>query len=110
LYSSSQVVLVLLVYTAPPGVGVISITKERLSSYSNKTLHCVTVSIESKKLGDKNMYSTADERGIINNFSKEPQMYYAEYPANTQQRRYLVQGTLAAMLVSGFVLMSLVIS
>jgi len=56
------------------------------------------------------MYSTADERGIINNFSKEPQMYYAEYPANTQQRRYLVQGTLAAMLVSGFVLMSLVIS
>jgi len=56
------------------------------------------------------MYSTSDERGVINNFPNETKMYYSEYPANTQQRLYMVQGTLAAMLVSGFVLMAFAIS
>ncbi len=56
------------------------------------------------------MYSTMDERGLINNFAKETKMYYAEYPATTQQRRYAIQATLAAVLVTGFVLMSFAIS
>jgi hypothetical protein len=66
--------------------------------------------IESTKQGANNMYSTTDERGIINNFPTESKMYYAEYPANTKQRRYLVQGVLSAMLVSGFVLMAFAVS
>lgn len=57
-----------------------------------------------------NMHSTTDERGIINNFPRETKMYYAESPAGEQKRRYLIQGTLAAILVSGLISMAFVIS
>jgi hypothetical protein len=56
------------------------------------------------------MYSTTDERGIINNFPKEPAMYYAKRPANSQRTRYVIQGALAAVLVTGFVSMAFVVS
>jgi hypothetical protein len=56
------------------------------------------------------MYSTTDERGIINNFPRETKMYYAESPANEQKQRYILQGTLAALLVTGLVSMAFVVS
>lgn len=46
------------------------------------------------------MYTTVNEDGVLNNYATEPQMYYAEYPAIWEQRRYLVQGAFATLLVA----------
>jgi hypothetical protein len=46
------------------------------------------------------MYTTQDERGILNNFATEPRVYFAEYPSPEQQRQYLFQGSLAIVFVT----------
>ncbi|HEY9879256.1 MAG TPA: ssl1498 family light-harvesting-like protein [Leptolyngbyaceae cyanobacterium] len=56
------------------------------------------------------MYTTTDERGILNNYATEPQMYLADFPSDEQQSRYKVQGALSALLVTALVLVSLVVS
>jgi hypothetical protein len=56
------------------------------------------------------MYTTTDERGILNNYAHEPAMYLATYPAPEQQRRYLTQGLLATLLVASLMMISLVVS
>jgi hypothetical protein len=56
------------------------------------------------------MYTTTDDRGILNNYATEPAMYYAEYPSPQQQRRYAFLGTAAILLVSSFVLTALAVS
>ena len=48
--------------------------------------------------------------GFLNNYAVEPQPYYAEYPAPFQQRRYLIQGAIAALFVTSLVIVSAVIS
>jgi hypothetical protein len=45
------------------------------------------------------MTTTSDEYGIINNFAQEPTMYYAETPSAQEQRKYLVWGAIALVLV-----------
>ena len=35
------------------------------------------------------MTTISDENGIINNFAKEPAMYYAETPSSQEQKGYL---------------------
>ncbi len=52
------------------------------------------------------MYTTVNEDGILNNYATEPKVYFAEYPAIWEQRKYLVQGTLAALFVSALVLVA----
>ncbi|WP_337885837.1 photosystem II assembly protein Psb34 [Fischerella thermalis] len=42
-------------------------------------------------------YTTVNEKGILNNYATEPQIYYAEYPAIWQQRRYVLQGAVATI-------------
>ncbi|MFB2933694.1 photosystem II assembly protein Psb34, partial [Aerosakkonemataceae cyanobacterium BLCC-F154] len=37
------------------------------------------------------MYTT-NEEGILNNYAVEPPVYFAEYPSQEQQQRYLFQG------------------
>lgn len=49
------------------------------------------------------MYTT-DDRGILNNYVVEPNVYYAEYPSSEQQQRYLFQGAVAVLFVSLLVL------
>jgi hypothetical protein len=49
------------------------------------------------------MYTT-DDRGILNNYAVEPTVYYAEYPSEEQQQRYLFQGAVAILFVSLLVL------
>ncbi|XWK88648.1 MAG: ssl1498 family light-harvesting-like protein [Phormidium sp.] len=49
------------------------------------------------------MYTT-DDRGILNNYAVEPTVYYAEYPSQEQQQKYLFQGAVAVLLVSLLVL------
>lgn len=57
------------------------------------------------------MYTTTQlDNGILNNYAVEPNTYYAEYPAPYQQRRYLIQGAIAALLVTTLVLISAAIS
>ena len=49
------------------------------------------------------MATTQDERGLLNNFAKEPKVYQAAEPTPQQQRFYLLTGTLSALLVVGVV-------
>ncbi|MCC5639879.1 ssl1498 family light-harvesting-like protein [Nostoc sp. CHAB 5844] len=56
------------------------------------------------------MYTTVNEDGVLNNYATEPQMYYAQYPAIWEQRRYVIQGAVAAMFVSVLVLCAFAIS
>ncbi|MBD2429763.1 MULTISPECIES: photosystem II assembly protein Psb34 [Fischerella] len=56
------------------------------------------------------MYTTVNEEGILNNYATEPQMYYAEYPAIWQQRRYVFQGVVATILVTALVLLAFAVS
>jgi hypothetical protein len=57
------------------------------------------------------MYTTTQlDNGLLNNYAVEPKPYYAEYPAPFQQRRYLVQGAIAALFVTSLIIVSAVIS
>ena len=47
------------------------------------------------------MTTISDENGIINNFAKEPAMYYAEAPSSQEKRSYLVWGAIALVVVVG---------
>lgn len=55
------------------------------------------------------MYTT-DDRGILNNYAIEPEIYYAEYPSLEQQRRYTFQGAIATLFVSFLLLMALAVN
>ncbi len=56
------------------------------------------------------MYTTINETGQLNNYATEPEMYLASYPAPEQQRRYLLQGGLAALLIGTLMLTALSVS
>ncbi len=57
------------------------------------------------------MYTTTQlDNGLLNNYAVEPKPYYAEFPAPFQQRRYLIQGTIAAFFVTSLVIVSVVVS
>ena len=50
------------------------------------------------------------DNGINNNYAVEPEMTYAEYPGFYQQRRYLQQGAVAALLVVFTLVISFAVS
>jgi hypothetical protein len=56
------------------------------------------------------MFTTTDEKGIINNYATEPQLYYSEYPSPRKQRNYALQGALATLLVTALVFVSFAVS
>ena len=56
------------------------------------------------------MYTTTDERGIMNNYATEPEMYIAVSPTSEQQRNYLLQGAMALVLVTSLVLTAVAVS
>ncbi len=56
------------------------------------------------------MYTTINEKGILNNYAKEPQIYCATYPSQEQQRQYTVQAAFATLLVTTLILVSLGVS
>ncbi len=56
------------------------------------------------------MTTTTDEQGIINNFAKEPTMYYAQAPSPQAQRRYIFLGAIGAMVIAASVLAAVVVS
>ncbi|NJN38730.1 MAG: ssl1498 family light-harvesting-like protein [Acaryochloridaceae cyanobacterium CSU_3_4] len=55
------------------------------------------------------MYTT-DETGVMNNYAVEPAVYFAEYPSPEQQRRYALQGAVAAAFVTLTILASFAVS
>ncbi len=56
------------------------------------------------------MYTTTDERGILNNYAYEPKVTYEEYPAVYEQKRYVVRGAIAALLVTATIFISFAVS
>lgn len=56
------------------------------------------------------MFTTSDEKGILNNFAKEPKMYLAEEPNPAQKRRYVFQGIAALFLIGGVLAITAVVS
>jgi len=56
------------------------------------------------------MYTTTDERGILNNYATEPVVYLAAPPSPEQKRRYVLQGALAVMLVALTLLTAVAVS
>ncbi len=63
-----------------------------------------------KQFKEREMYTTTDEQGLLNNFAKEPKVYYTTYPSQQQQRRYLVQGAIASLLIAALATISVVVS
>ena len=56
------------------------------------------------------MYTTQLDNVTLNNYAVEPKMYLSDYPAVYEQRRYLQQGALAALLVTATILVSFAVS
>ncbi|WP_341529325.1 ssl1498 family light-harvesting-like protein [Nostoc sp. UHCC 0302] len=56
------------------------------------------------------MYTTVNEDGILNNYAAEPKVYYAEYPAIWEQRKYLLQSVFATLIVTTLVLIAFSVS
>lgn len=55
------------------------------------------------------MYTT-EENGTLNNFAVEPKMYYAAYPSQVEQRRYLLQGIAAIAFLGTLILTTVAVS
>ena len=52
------------------------------------------------------MYTT-DNEGLLNNYSIEPSVYFADYPSIGQQQRYKLQGAVAFLLVGFLTLVAI---
>lgn len=56
------------------------------------------------------MTTISDENGIINNFAKEPAMYYAEAPSAKDKRGYVIWGAIALFVVIASVSTAAIVS
>jgi hypothetical protein len=56
------------------------------------------------------MISTTDERGVINNFAKDPVPSAADYPSEAQQRRYWIMGAASAVFMAGVFALAFAVS
>ena len=45
------------------------------------------------------MTTVSDEKGVLNNFAKEPAMYYAQAPSTQEKRGYIGWGAIALVVV-----------
>jgi hypothetical protein len=63
-----------------------------------------------KQKREKTMYTTVNEDGVLNNYATEPQVYCAEYPAIWEQRKYVLQGVFATLIVTTLVLVGFSVS
>ena len=56
------------------------------------------------------MQTTQLDNGTLNNYATEPKVYLADYPAVYEQKRYLQQSAIAALLVTALLWVSVVVS
>ena len=52
----------------------------------------------------------SEEGGRLNNFAKEPKVYQAEPPTNSQKRNYIILGVVAMLLVAGVIFVAFTVS
>jgi hypothetical protein len=53
---------------------------------------------------------TNEEGGLLNNFAKEPKLYQAEPPTNSQKRNYIILGIAAVLLIGGVIFVAFTVS
>jgi hypothetical protein len=53
---------------------------------------------------------TTEEGGRLNNFAKEPKVYLADPPSNSQKRTYVVLAIAAVVLVGGLIGVAFLVS
>lgn len=53
---------------------------------------------------------TTEEGGRLNNFAREPKLYQAEPPTNTEKRNYVFLGIAAATVVAGVIFVAFSVS
>ena len=46
----------------------------------------------------------------LNNYAVEPTVYVAEYPESSEQRRYIIQGAIATLIVAAAIITSFLVS
>ena len=56
------------------------------------------------------MYTVQEENGRLNNYAVEPKVYVAEYPESDEQRRYIIQGAISALIVATVIVTSFLVS
>ncbi len=56
------------------------------------------------------MRYTTDSQGLLNNFAVEPTISITSSPDSKQQVRYIVQGAVATLFVSGLVFTAFIVS
>jgi len=56
------------------------------------------------------MTTISDEKGILNNFAKEPAMYYAEAPSSEDKRGYVAWGAIALVVVTASIITATFVS
>ena len=56
------------------------------------------------------MYTTQLDNGILNNYAVEVPVTYEEYPTVYEQRRYIIQGAIAALFVAATIITAFVVS
>ena len=56
------------------------------------------------------MYRTQVDNGALNNYPVEPKVVCATYPTSHEQRRYIIQGALGALMVTTTIMISLMVS
>ncbi len=73
-------------------------------------LIAIVIDIRQTPKEKKEMYTTSNQEGLLNNYALETPVYYAEYPNETQQRRYAIQGALAILLVNFLFMIAFAVS
>lgn len=53
---------------------------------------------------------TTEEGGRLNNFAIEPKVYQATPPTKAEQRKYMIMGALAVVLVSALIFVAFSVS
>ncbi|MBR8837158.1 MAG: ssl1498 family light-harvesting-like protein [Stigonema ocellatum SAG 48.90 = DSM 106950] len=53
---------------------------------------------------------TTEDGGRLNNYANEPKVYGAEPPTEGQKRNYIIQGIVAAILVSSLIFVAFSVS
>lgn len=56
------------------------------------------------------MLTTTDDRGLLNNFAKDPKTSAAEYPSADQQRRYWIMGAASTVFMAGLMAVAFAVS
>ena len=56
------------------------------------------------------MYTTINNEGLLNNYSAEPEVYYAEFPSQEEQSRYALQAGIATLFLAALALVQVSVS